>query len=89
MLSGANRKIAGASSLISSIAARHARRAWRAAIELLNDDAPAIFLFAPDNIAAVHRRVADLQIRPDAFWSLVRTWRVPPDRLIDRDRVER
>lgn len=66
-----------------------ARRAWRAAIELINDDAPAIFLFAPDNIAAVHRRVADVQIRPDAFWTLVRTWRIPPDRLIDRDRVER
>ena len=66
-----------------------ARRAWRAAIEELNDDAPAIFLFAPDNIAAVHRRVADVRIRPDAPWALVHTWRVPPDRLIDRDRVER
>src|SRR5881296_531160 len=35
-----------------------ARRAWRGAIEILNQDAPAIFLYAPDNVAALHRRIA-------------------------------
>ncbi len=66
-----------------------ARRGWRAAMEVLNQDAPAVFLFAPENVAAIHRRVADVTIRPDSWWELVRTWRIPPDRLIDRDRVER
>ncbi len=66
-----------------------ARRAWRAAIELLNDDAPAVFLYAPGNVAAVHRRVTDVAIRPDSWLALVRTWRIPADRLTDRDRVER
>jgi peptide/nickel transport system substrate-binding protein len=66
-----------------------ARATWRRAIEMLNDDAPAIFLFAPDNVAAIHSRVADVKIRPDSWWALVRTWRIPPDRLIDRDHVER
>lgn len=66
-----------------------ARAAWRAALELLNDDAPGIWLYAPDNVAAVHRRVADVTIRPDSWWARVWTWRIPPDRLIDRDRVER
>jgi len=66
-----------------------ARAAWREAIETLNDDAPAIFLFAPDNVSAVHSRVADVRLRPDSWWALVRTWRIPPDRLIDRDRVAR
>src|SRR6266545_1590347 len=66
-----------------------ARVTWRRAIETLNDDAPGIFLFAPDNVAAIHSRVADVKIRPDSWWALVRTWRIPPDRLIDRDRVER
>src|SRR2546426_6653853 len=32
-----------------------ARRLWRTAIEVLNQDAPAIFLFAPDAVAAAHR----------------------------------
>jgi peptide/nickel transport system substrate-binding protein len=66
-----------------------ARRAWRAAIETLNQDAPGIFLFATENFASVHKRVADVTIRPDSWLALLRTWRIPADRLTDRDRVER
>jgi len=66
-----------------------ARRIWRSAMEVLNQDAPAVFLFAPQNVAAIHRRIENAVIRPDSWWALVRTWRIPPDRLIDRDRVER
>lgn len=66
-----------------------ARAAWRGAIETISADAPAIFLFATDNVAAFHNRVADVRIRPDSWAALLRTWRIPPDRLIDRDRVER
>ncbi|HYK83619.1 MAG TPA: ABC transporter substrate-binding protein [Gemmatimonadales bacterium] len=66
-----------------------ARRLWRAAIEVLNQDAPAVFLFATQNLAAVHRRFTNVAIRPDSWLALLRTWRVPADRLTDRDRVER
>lgn len=66
-----------------------ARPLWRSAIETLNADAPAVFLYAPDNVAAVHKRVENVQLRPDSWAALLRTWRIPPDRLIDRDRVER
>jgi peptide/nickel transport system substrate-binding protein len=66
-----------------------AKRTWRSAIELMNQDAPAIFLFATQNVAAVQQRVADVRIRPDSWLALVRTWRIPADRLTDRDRVER
>src|SRR5205807_10584302 len=46
---------------VTSVAGRdEAKRTWRAAIEVLNQDAPAIFLFATENAAAVHRRVADV-----------------------------
>jgi len=62
--------------------------AWRDALSTLNEDAPAIFLFAMSNAAAINHRVADVRIRPDSWWALVRTWRIPADRLIDRDRVE-
>ena len=65
------------------------RRLWQSALRMLNADVPGIWLYAPDNVAAVHRRVADVHIRPDAWWALVRTWRIPADQLIDRDRVER
>jgi peptide/nickel transport system substrate-binding protein len=66
-----------------------AKRAWRAAIEVLNQDAPAVFLFAPGNVAAVDRRVTDVTIRPDSWLALLYTWRIPADRLTERDRVER
>src|SRR5205809_825216 len=66
-----------------------ARRAWRAAVEALNRDAPGIFLFATSNVAGVHKRIADVTIRPDSWLALLRTWRLPADRLTDRDRVER
>lgn len=68
---------------------RQARQFWRAAVETINADAPAIFLFAPDNVAVFNNRIADVRIRPDSWAALLRTWRIPPDRLIDRDRVER
>lgn len=66
-----------------------AHRAWRAAIETLNQDAPAVFLFATENVAAVHKRVADVQIRPDSWLALLRAWRIPADRRTKRDSVER
>jgi len=65
-----------------------ARPLWRAAMETLNADAPGVFLYALDNVAAVHKRVDNVQIRSDSWAALLRTWRIPPDRLIDRDRVE-
>lgn len=66
-----------------------ALRAWRAAFEIFAHDAPAIVLNAPDNIAAVDRRVEGVRIRPDAYWAYVRTWRIPRDKLTERDRLER
>ena len=66
-----------------------AQTAWREALTIINDDVPAVWLFAPANNAAVHRRVADVRVRPDSWWALVWTWRIPADQYIDRDRVER
>ena len=65
-----------------------ARGFWRAAIGTINADAPGIFLYALENVAAVHKRIDNVQIRPDSWAALLRTWRIPPDKLIDRDRVE-
>lgn len=65
-----------------------ARGLWRAAINTINADAPGIFLYSLENVAAVHKRIDNVQIRPDSWAALLRTWRIPSDRLIDRDRVE-
>lgn len=64
-----------------------ARDLWKQALETFNDDAPAIMLFAADNVAAVDARVADVSIRSDSYWALVRNWRIPQDKLNARDRA--
>jgi peptide/nickel transport system substrate-binding protein len=74
---------------ISAQSRDQSKQVWRAAIETINADAPAIFLYALGNVAGIHNRVDNVQIRPDSWASLLRTWRIPHDRQIDRDRVER
>ena len=66
---------------------RQVRDQWRQALDVFNDDAPAIMLFATTSVAAVDARVADVSIRPDSYWALVRTWRIPVDKLNARDRA--
>jgi ABC-type transport system substrate-binding protein len=66
-----------------------AQAAWATAFTTLEQDPPGIMLYALDNVAAVNRRVADVRIRPDSWWGFVRTWRIPPDQLTERDRAER
>ena len=63
------------------------RTLWRQALELFNDDAPAVMLFATSNVAAVDGRIEDVVIRPDSYWALVRGWRIPVDQLNARDRA--
>ncbi|HEX9610800.1 MAG TPA: ABC transporter substrate-binding protein [Gemmatimonadales bacterium] len=65
------------------------RRLWQAVLRQLNEDATGIWLYAIGNVGVVHQRVADVRFRPDSWWALIRTWRIPPDRLIERDRAER
>jgi peptide/nickel transport system substrate-binding protein len=64
-----------------------ARAAWIGAFATLAQDAPGIILFSVDNVAAVDSRVTDVTIRPDSWWALLRTWRIPPEKLNERDRV--
>lgn len=46
-----------------------ARGAWRSAMDTLNADAPAIFLYSPVNTAAVSKRVQGLTIDPFSWLS--------------------
>jgi len=46
-----------------------ARRAWRATFDTLNADAPALFLYAPVNVAAVPRGIDGLTVNPYSWLS--------------------
>lgn len=49
---------------------------YRQAIEVLNADAPALFLYAPANVAVVSRRVRGLEIDPYGWVNGLRGWRI-------------
>jgi ABC-type transport system substrate-binding protein len=53
-----------------------ARRLYREAMDTLNADAPAVFLYAPSNMAAVSTRVEGVEIDPYSWISGLRRWRV-------------
>jgi ABC-type transport system substrate-binding protein len=45
-------------------------------MDTLNADAPAIFLYAPANVAVVSRRVEGVEIDPYSWAIGLRTWRI-------------
>ena len=55
------------------------RALWRAAMDTLNRDAPAIFLYAPTNVAAVARRVEGLTINPYSWLSGLAAVKLRPE----------
>ncbi|MEO6055346.1 MAG: hypothetical protein ABIQ49_00765, partial [Gemmatimonadales bacterium] len=52
-----------------------ARRLYREAMDTLNADAPALFLYAPANEAVVSGRLEGVEIDPYSWASGLRRWR--------------
>jgi peptide/nickel transport system substrate-binding protein len=67
--------------------AGNAKRRWREAMDTLNADAPAIFLYALANTAAVQRRLEGVKLDPYSWLSGLPTWRVDRERKLGRDSV--
>jgi len=51
-----------------------ARTLWHEAITVINNDAPAVWLFSPKTIAGVSRRLENVTLRPDEWWATLWTW---------------
>ena len=51
---------------------------WREAMDTLNTDAPAIFLYSLANIAAVSQKLSDVKIDPYSWASGLRDWKAGP-----------
>lgn len=52
-----------------------ARRLWTEALDTLNSDSPAIFLYSLANVAAVNRRLQDVEIDPYSWASGLARWK--------------
>jgi peptide/nickel transport system substrate-binding protein len=48
---------------------------FRSAYQQIVDDAPAIWMYEPKNIAVINRRVVPVALRADAWWANIADWR--------------
>lgn len=64
-----------------------ARPLFARALETIVNDAPAIWLAEPENVAGAQRRVHVATLRPDAWWAHLADWWIPADERIARDRI--
>jgi peptide/nickel transport system substrate-binding protein len=58
---------------------------YREILQHIMNDVPAIFLSAPANVIAVHRRYANRPFRPEMPWLSLREWSVTPGKQLPRD----
>jgi peptide/nickel transport system substrate-binding protein len=58
-------------------------RAWA----VINEDAPAVWLYEPRKIIGLHKRIQTTPTRPDAWWFSLADWSIPPSGRIPRDRL--
>jgi peptide/nickel transport system substrate-binding protein len=55
-----------------------AGEAWHAVLRRIEDDAPAVFMYALSYMYAVNRRFTNVRIRPESKWLGLREWTVGP-----------
>lgn len=48
---------------------------WQAALRQIEEDAPAVFMYAPLNVYPVNRRLRDVRLRPESPWLQLWSWR--------------
>ena len=63
------------------------RVVWREALDLLNREAPAVWVLAPTPAAGVHNRLQDVVIRSDHWGATMWRWYVDADQMLPRDRI--
>jgi ABC-type transport system substrate-binding protein len=65
----------------------HARARFTAAYSVINDDAPAVWLYEPRKIIGLQRRFRMPPARPDSWWFSLADWYVPTGDRVPRDLI--
>jgi len=58
----------------ATFATTNVQQAWQGVLRQIEDDAPAVFIYAPTLLAVVDRRFANVRIRPESLWLGLREW---------------
>ncbi|HJQ12796.1 MAG TPA: peptide ABC transporter substrate-binding protein [Gemmatimonadaceae bacterium] len=64
-----------------------ARDLFSRAYSIINDDAPAVWLYEPRKIIGVHRRIHTNVMRADNWWFSLADWFIPSGDRVLRDRI--
>jgi peptide/nickel transport system substrate-binding protein len=64
-----------------------AREKFTKAIAVINDDAPAVWLYEPRKIIGLSRRIRTTKMRPNAWWFDLAEWYIPSTEQLPRDRI--
>jgi peptide/nickel transport system substrate-binding protein len=64
-----------------------AREKFTKAIAVINDDAPAVWLYEPRKIIGVNRRIRTTKMRADTWWFDLAEWYIPSTEQLPRDRI--
>ncbi|MGH7649027.1 MAG: peptide ABC transporter substrate-binding protein [Gemmatimonadaceae bacterium] len=64
-----------------------ARAYYFRAYSMLNEDAPAIWLWEPATVAAVQKRIHPVDMRADEWFANISQWYIPSDERIPRDQI--
>ena len=64
-----------------------ARAKFTRAFSVINEDAPAVWLYEPRKIIGLHRRIRTTVMRPDAWWLDLANWHISPTERVLRDRI--
>ena len=72
-------------SAIDAVNPAQAKAHYRAAYQLILDDAPAAFLYSPATVAGANKRLITGPLRSDAWWNGLATWSIAPGGRLARD----
>lgn len=74
-------------SALSAPSAERAHALLHRAYVQINDDVPAVWLYQPREVSAVHRRVHTSVFRLDEWYAHVADWYIPPALRLPRDNI--
>jgi peptide/nickel transport system substrate-binding protein len=67
--------------------AGESRELFRMAHQVIIDDAPAVWLYEPRFLLAVHSRIVTPPMRPNSWWLSIPAWKIAVDKRLPRDGV--
>ena len=78
---------ANVDSALSARTIATSRSYFSRAFQTIVDDAPAVWLYEPKTVIAIHKRLRTGPMRPNAWWIDLADWSIPESERIDRDKV--